>query len=102
MGWRQDNECREITGDLSTDVPLPGAQHGAQDILDFRHLGFGSGRAKVQDGRGGVISQSPGCVASSSSAAGLGVEGQGLLSILVFRICVGIDFLLKGFHLPST
>ena len=83
-------------------MPIPVQSFSIWHYLDFRHLGFGSGRAKVQDGRGGVISQSPGCVASSSSAAGLGVEGQGLLSILVFCICVGIDFLPKGFHLPST
>lgn len=34
MRWRQDNECRDIMGDLFTDVPLPGAQHGAQDTAD--------------------------------------------------------------------
>lgn len=34
MGWRQDKECRDIVGDLFTDVPLPGAQHGARDTAD--------------------------------------------------------------------
>lgn len=34
MGWRQDNECRDIVGDLFADVPLPGAQHGARDTAD--------------------------------------------------------------------
>ena len=33
---------------------------------------------------------------ASSLAAGVGVERQGPLSILVFCICVGIDFFSKG------
>lgn len=38
MGWRWDDECREIMGDLPTDAPLPGAQHGAWDTADRETL----------------------------------------------------------------